>query len=146
MDVLSLVLLVVGAGIGAAAGYIFKAKQREEAERKNRLELERAVKDAQSKADKIMAQAKDEMMKAQEELANKIVEGTSGGGMVKVQMNGKNQLVSLNIDKEVVDPDDIEMLEDLIIAAVNEAQDKITKSSEEEMGKLTGGIKIPGMF
>jgi len=86
------------------------------------------------------------MMKAQEELANKIVEGTSGGGMVKVQMNGKNQLVSLNIDKEVVDPEDIEMLEDLIIAAVNEAQDKIAKTGEEEMGKLTGGLKIPGMF
>lgn len=97
----------------------------------------------------LMKQAKkmqDEMMKAQEELANKIVEGTSGGGMVKVQMNGKNQLVSLNIDKEVVDPEDIEMLEDLIIAAVNEAHDKISKSSEEEMGKLTGGLKIPGMF
>lgn len=97
----------------------------------------------------LMKQAKkmqDEMMKAQEELANKIVEGTSGGGMIKVEMNGKNQLVSLNIDKEVVDPDDIEMLEDLVIAAVNEAQDKIAKSSEEEMGKLTGGLKIPGMF
>ena len=97
----------------------------------------------------LMKQAKkmqDEMMKAQEELANKIVEGTSGGGMVKVQMNGKNQLISLNIDKEVVDSDDIEMLEDLIIAAVNEAHDKIVKSSEEEMGKLTGGLKIPGMF
>ncbi|MDP8204083.1 MAG: YbaB/EbfC family nucleoid-associated protein [Candidatus Tenebribacter mawsonii] len=97
----------------------------------------------------LMKQAKkmqDEMMKTQEELANKIVEGTSGGGMIKVQMNGKNQLISLNIDKEVVDPDDIEMLEDLIIAAVNEAHDKIAKSSEEEMGKLTGGMKIPGMF
>ena len=104
---------------------------------------------SEAEYNKLMKQAKkmqDEMMKAQEELANKIVEGTSGGGMVKVEMNGKNQLVSLNIDKEVVDPDDIEMLEDLIIAAVNEAQDKIAKSSEEEMGKLTGGMKIPGMF
>ena len=97
----------------------------------------------------LMKQAKkmqDDMMKAQEELASKIVEGTSGGGMVKVEMNGKNQLVSLNIDKEVVDPDDIEMLEDLVIAAVNEAHEKIAKTSEDEMGKLTGGLKIPGMF
>ncbi|HHE65206.1 MAG TPA: YbaB/EbfC family nucleoid-associated protein, partial [Bacteroidetes bacterium] len=65
---------------------------------------------------------------------------------VKVEMNGKNQLISMNIDKEVVDPDDIEMLEDLVIAAVNEAHEKIAKSGEEEMGKLTGGLKIPGMF
>ncbi len=97
----------------------------------------------------LMKQAKkmqDDMMKAQEELAIKILEGTSGGGMVNVIMNGKIQLVSLNIDKEVVDPDDIEMLEDLVIAAVNEAHEKITKTSEDEMGKLTGGLKIPGMF
>ncbi|MCF7858704.1 MAG: YbaB/EbfC family nucleoid-associated protein [Candidatus Cloacimonetes bacterium] len=96
----------------------------------------------------LMKQAKkmqDDMMKTQEELANKIIEATSGGGMVKVEMNGKNQLISLHIDKEVVDSEDVEMLEDLIIAAVNEAHDKIAKSNEEEMGKLTGGMKIPGL-
>ncbi len=97
----------------------------------------------------LMKQAKkmqNDMMKAQEELANKIVEGTSGGGMVKVEMNGKNQIVSLKIDKEVVDPEDIEMLEDLVIAAVNEAHDKISQAGEQEMGKFTGGMKIPGLF
>lgn len=97
----------------------------------------------------LMKQAKkmqSNMKKAQEELAEKVVEGTSGGGMVKVEMNGKNQIVSLKIDEEVVDPQDIEMLEDLIIAAVNEAHDKINEASEQEMGKLTGGMKIPGLF
>ena len=85
-------------------------------------------------------------MKAQEELANKIVEGTSGGGMIKVEMNGKNQILTVKIDPEVVDPNDVEMLEDLIIAALNEAQEKVAKSSESEMGKLTGGMNIPGLF
>jgi len=97
----------------------------------------------------LMKQAKkmqDEMMKAQEELANKIVEGTSGGGMVKVTMSGGGDFVGIKLDPEVVDPEDVEMLEDLIIAAVNEAHDKIAKTNEEEMGKLTGGLKIPGMF
>jgi hypothetical protein len=87
-----------------------------------------------------------DLAKAQEELANKIVEGSAGGGMVKVEMNGKNQIVSLKIDKEVVDPEDVEMLEDLIIAAINEAQEKITQTSQDELSKLTGGINIPGMF
>ena len=87
-----------------------------------------------------------DLQKAQEELANKIVEGTAGGGMVKVEMNGKNQVLSLKIDPEVVDPDDIEMLEDLIIAAFNEAQEKVSQSSESELSKLTGGINIPGLF
>ena len=87
-----------------------------------------------------------DLMKAQEELANKIVEGTSGGGMIKVEMNGKNQILTVKIDPEVVDPNDVEMLEDLIIAALNEAQEKVAKSSESEMGKLTGGMNIPGLF
>ncbi len=87
-----------------------------------------------------------DLSKAQEELANKIVEGSSGGGMVTVKMNGKNQVLSLKIDKEVVDPKDVEMLEDLIIAAINEAQEKVVKSSEDELSKFTGGIKIPGLF
>ena len=70
----------------------------------------------------LMKQAKkmqEQMMKAQEELANKVVEATSGGGMVTVTMNGHNELLSVKIDPEVVDPDDVEMLEDLILAAVN---------------------------
>jgi DNA-binding YbaB/EbfC family protein len=87
------------------------------------------------------------MMKAQEELANQVVEATAGGGMVTVTMNGQNELLSVKLDKEVVDPDDVEMLEDLIIAAVNEAHQKISKTSEDEMSKLIpGNMKIPGLF
>lgn len=102
----------------------------------------KGMKDLMKQAQKMQ----QDLAKAQEELANKIVEGTSGGGMVKVEMNGKNQVLSLKIDKEVVDPNDIEMLEDLIIAAINEAQEKVAKSSEDEMSKLTGGMKIPGLL
>ncbi|MDP8219874.1 MAG: YbaB/EbfC family nucleoid-associated protein [Candidatus Stygibacter frigidus] len=98
----------------------------------------------------LMKQAKkmqEQMMKAQEELANKVVEATSGGGMVTVTMNGQNELLSVKIDKEVVDPADVEMLEDLILAAVNEAHLKVAKSSEEEMSKFVpGNMKIPGLF
>ena len=102
----------------------------------------KGMKDLMKKAQKMQ----QDLAKAQEELANKIVEGSAGGGMVKVEMNGKNQIVSLKIDKEVVDPEDVEMLEDLIVAAINEAQEKITQTSQDELGKLTGGINIPGMF
>ena len=102
----------------------------------------KGMKELMKKAQKMQ----QDLAKAQEELANKIVEGSAGGGMVKVQMNGKNQIISLKIDKEVVDPEDVEMLEDLIIAAINEAQEKVAKSTEDEMSKLTGGINIPGMF
>ncbi|MCD4795931.1 MAG: YbaB/EbfC family nucleoid-associated protein [Candidatus Cloacimonetes bacterium] len=102
----------------------------------------KGMKDLMKQAQKMQ----QDLAKAQEELASKIVEGTSGGGMVKVEMNGKNQVLSLKIDPEVVDPNDIEMLEDLIIAAINEAQEKVSKSSEDEMSKLTGGMKIPGLL
>jgi DNA-binding YbaB/EbfC family protein len=102
----------------------------------------KGMKDLMKQAQKMQ----QDLAKAQEELANKIVEGSAGGGMVKVEMNGKNQIISLKIDKEVVDPEDVEMLEDLIIAAINEAQEKITQTSQDELSKLTGGINIPGMF
>lgn len=85
------------------------------------------------------------MMESQEALAQKTVEASAGGGMVKVVMNGNQELISLKIEKEVVDPDDIEMLEDLIIAAVEEARQKIKEIVEHEMSGLTGGIKIPGL-
>jgi DNA-binding YbaB/EbfC family protein len=98
----------------------------------------------------MMKQAKkmqEKMMKAQEDLAKQEVEATAGGGMVTVRMNGQNELLSVKLDPEVVDPDDVEMLEDLIIAAVNEAHQKIAKSSEDEMSKLIpGNLKIPGLF
>lgn len=103
---------------------------------------QKGMKDLMKQAQKMQK----DMLKSQEELAKKVVEATSGGGMVKVEMNGKNQVLSLKIDPEVVDPDDVEMLEDLIIAALNEAREKVEKTSETEMSKLTGGMKIPGMF
>jgi len=102
----------------------------------------KGMKDLMKQAQKMQ----QDLAKAQEELANKIVEGSSGGGMVTVKMNGKNQIISLKIDKEVVDPEDVELLEDLMIAPINEAQEKISQTSQDELSKLTGGINIPGMF
>lgn len=86
------------------------------------------------------------MVKLQEELALRTVEATSGGGMIKVQANGKQQIVTIQIEKEVVDPDDVEMLQDLIIAAVNDALSKSQEMVSQEMSKLTGGISIPGLM
>jgi DNA-binding YbaB/EbfC family protein len=86
------------------------------------------------------------MAKLQEELGEKTVEATSGGGMVKVVANGKQQIVSINIEKEVVDPDDVDMLQDLITAAINDALAKSQEMVSSEMGKLTGGLNIPGLM
>jgi len=82
----------------------------------------------------------------QEEMAQKTVEASSGGGMVSVVMNGKQQVISIRIDPEVVNRDDIEMLQDLIIAAVNEAIRKSQEMVTEEIKKITGGFSIPGLF
>jgi hypothetical protein len=86
------------------------------------------------------------MLKLQEELAEKTVETASGGGMVKVVANGRQQIVSIQIEKEVIDPDDVEMLQDLILAAINDALAKSQEMVSGEMSKLTGGINIPGMM
>lgn len=86
------------------------------------------------------------MLKMQEELAEKTVETSSGGGMISVVANGRQQLVSIAIDKEVVDPEDVEMLQDLILAAVNDALNKAQEMVAGEMSKLTGGFNIPGML
>ncbi|WP_302504112.1 YbaB/EbfC family nucleoid-associated protein [Geoalkalibacter halelectricus] len=97
----------------------------------------------------IMKQAQmmqQKMARLQEELAERSVEASSGGGMVTAVANGKQQLVSLRIEKDVVDPDDIEMLQDLVLAAANEALKKSQEMMQEEMGKITGGFNIPGMF
>ncbi len=97
----------------------------------------------------IMKQAQkmqSKMMKLQEELADETVEASSGGGMIKVVVNGKQQVVSINIEKEVVDPEDIDMLQDLVIAAVNDALTKSQEMVSEKMGKVTGGINIPGLM
>jgi DNA-binding YbaB/EbfC family protein len=98
---------------------------------------------------KMMKQAQQlqsKMFKLQEELAEKTVETSSGGGMVKVVANGKQQLVSIQIEQEVVDPEDVEMLQDLILAAVNDALTKAQEMVSEEMSKLTGGMSIPGLM
>jgi DNA-binding YbaB/EbfC family protein len=85
------------------------------------------------------------MLKMQEELAEKTVEATAGGGMVRVVANGRQQIVSILFEKEVVDPEDVEMLQDLVLAAVNDALAKSQEMISAEMGKLTGGMKIPGL-
>ncbi|GAQ25632.1 nucleoid-associated protein [Tepidanaerobacter syntrophicus] len=98
---------------------------------------------------KIMKQVQkmqQDMAKLQEELQEKTVEATAGGGVVKVVASGKKQIVSIDISPEVVDPDDVEMLQDLIMAATNEALQKAEDMVAEEMGKLTGGLNMPGLF
>jgi len=85
------------------------------------------------------------MLKAQAELATKTVEASSGGGMVKVIANGGQKIESIVFEKEVVDPEDIEMLQDLVLAAVNDALNKSQEMVSSEMGKLTGGLNIPGL-
>jgi DNA-binding YbaB/EbfC family protein len=82
----------------------------------------------------------------QEELAGRTVEAAAGGGMVVVTANGKQEIISVKIEREVVDPKDVDMLQDLILAAVNEALRKAQQMVAEEMGKITGGLKIPGLF
>ena len=86
-----------------------------------------------------------QMMEIQEELADRTVEATVGGGMVTVVANGQQDILSIRIDPEVVDPNDVEMLQDLILAAVNEAHRKAQEMMNQEMSKLTGGLKIPGL-
>ena len=86
-----------------------------------------------------------QMLKLQEELAQKTVESSAGGGMVTVVANGRQQIVSIKIESEVVDPEDVDMLQDLILAAVNDALAKAQEMVSSEMGKLTGGLNIPGL-
>ena len=86
------------------------------------------------------------MMELQEEMANKTVEATAGGGMVTVVVNGKQEVISITIDPDVVDRQEIEMLQDLIIAAVNDGIRRSQQIWAEEMKKLTGGMSIPGLI
>ena len=86
------------------------------------------------------------MVEMQAELGNRTVSAQAGGGMVEATVNGRQELLSLRIDKEVVSPDDVEMLQDLIFAAVNEALNRSREMMAQEMGKLTGGMQIPGLF
>ncbi|MFW5790436.1 MAG: YbaB/EbfC family nucleoid-associated protein [Halanaerobiaceae bacterium] len=98
---------------------------------------------------KMMQQAQQmqaKMEKMQEELEDRTVEATSGGGVVKVVVNGKFQVLDLEIDPDAVDPDDVEMLEDLVLAAINEGMRNVQDMINDEMGDLTGGMNLPGMF
>ena len=97
----------------------------------------------------IMKQAKkmqERMAQLQDELASKTVDATAGGGMVSVTVNGKFELLSKKNKKEVVNPDDVEMLQDLVVAAVNEGIRKAQEMAASEMGKITGGLQIPGLM
>ena len=93
---------------------------------------------------KLMKQLQQAQEKMQAEIAALVVEATSGGGMVKVEVDGQKQLRRLTIDPEVVSKDDVEMLQDLVVAAVNEAGRKVDDAIQEKVGALTGGMKIPG--
>ena len=96
----------------------------------------------------IMKQAQKmqaQIAKIQEELAQKTVEASAGGGMITVVANGKQEIMSIKIEPEVVDAQDIEMLQDLVVAAVNEALRKSQEMVSEEMRKVTGGLQIPGL-
>ena len=88
----------------------------------------------------------EQMLKAQEELGNKTVEGTAGGGVVTVTVNGHKKVLNVTIKPEAVDPDDVEMLQDLIVAAMNDALAKADEMVSQDLSKFTGGLNIPGLF
>lgn len=88
----------------------------------------------------------EQMLKAQEELGNKTIEGTAGGGVVNVTMNGHKKLLNVTIKPEAVDPEDVEMLQDLVLTAVNDALTKADELATQDMGRFTGGMNIPGLF
>ena len=92
----------------------------------------------------LMKQAQQMQDQMQRQMAAIRVEGTAGGGMVKAEMGGNKELLSITIDKEAVDSDDVEMLQDLVKAAVNEAARKVDEEMQSSMGAMTGGLKIPG--
>ena len=87
-----------------------------------------------------------DMLKMQEELKNRTVEATAGGGAVTVVVTGRKTVEKVTIAPSAVDPEDVEMLEDLVTTAINEAMRKVDEMTEKEMGKITGGMKLPGMF
>ncbi len=99
------------------------------------------MKQAQKQAQKMQKQMED----VQNDLKDRVVEATSGGGMVTVHMNGKQEMLSIKIDPEVVDPEDVQMLEDLILSAVSQAMKKSQELYQSEMAKITGGLNVPGL-
>lgn len=93
---------------------------------------------------KMQTDLQEKFKKIQTEMDSKIVEGSAGGGMVSVKVNGNYQVVEVKINGQAVDPDDIEMLQDLVLAAMNNALEKVAALKEESMSQMTGGIKMPG--
>ncbi|UCB45018.1 MAG: YbaB/EbfC family nucleoid-associated protein [Spirochaetota bacterium] len=87
----------------------------------------------------------ERIKKLQDELVNKYATGSSGGDMVKATVNGKHEVIEIKISKEIIDPKDMEMLEDLVVAAVNDGMHKIDETIKTEMAKVTGGLNIPGL-
>lgn len=96
-------------------------------------------------AQDMQAKLMEGLMKAQEDLASATVESTAGGGAIKIVMKGDQRVQSITLEPDVVDPADIEMLQDLLVAAINEALEKVQGMQQQMMGSLTGGIKIPGL-
>ena len=97
---------------------------------------------------RFMRQAQElqaKLAKAQQELASATIEATSGGGAVKVTVNGQQEVQSVKISPEAINPEDVELLEDLVLAAINEAMTKSKELAAERLGKITGGLKIPGL-
>lgn len=88
----------------------------------------------------------EDMQAKQAELDAKEYEVSAGGGVVKVKINGKKEVLNIDIDPEIVDPDDIETLSDILVAAVNEAIKKVDSTNDQELGKITGGLSMPGLF
>ncbi|HKS26092.1 MAG TPA: YbaB/EbfC family nucleoid-associated protein [Thermoanaerobaculia bacterium] len=95
---------------------------------------------------KMMQQVQQMQAQMQAQMAALKVEGSAGGGMVKATMNGSKELLGVTIEKDVVDPNDVEMLQDLVTAAVNEASRKVDEEMSKSLGAMTGGMKIPGLF
>lgn len=95
---------------------------------------------------KMIQQMQNRLAKIQEELEETIVEGTAGGGVVTAQVTGSRNFHGIKIDPSAVDPEDVEILEDMITAAIQDAMTKATQLSEQKMGALTGGMKIPGLM
>ncbi len=95
---------------------------------------------------KMAQQLQADMAKAQEEIAAMVLEGTAGGGAVTAQVRGTGEVVSVTLDKDVVDPEDVEMLQDLITAAVNDGVHKVQEAAAERMARVTGGMRIPGLI
>ncbi|MGL5973342.1 MAG: YbaB/EbfC family nucleoid-associated protein [Oscillospiraceae bacterium] len=112
-----------------------KARVPKQASMGNRTQMLKQLNDAQEK-----------MEQTQNGLNERVFESVSGGNAVKVQFNGKKEMLSINIKEEVVDPEDIEMLEDLIKAAVNSCLKDVEETSEKELSSITGGLNLPGMF